>query len=307
LILALGTYEAESLSSGQRDALVARLLGLYEHDPGAGIHGASAWTSRQWKQQRKLEAITTGRKGKDRGDRRWFVNTQRQTLILIEGPVEFRMGAPPSEPVRFDNEALHQPRALHLSGYRLPTEAEWEYAARAGALTSRHYGVSQRLLGQYAWYLANSNEKAWPVASLMPNDLGLFDILGKSLHLLAQAVGVAPHVSPPRVQAEFAHELRERRAQPKPPAADADCLGGHREEQEAGQSAVRVTPDEVPLMGRNPSLRHGAFVNLVLTVPFDRPEVVSKYKFLCRSPVCARISATANRVMDCQHSGGEVQ
>jgi eukaryotic-like serine/threonine-protein kinase len=68
--------------------------------------------------------------------------------------------------------------ALKLAGYRLPTEAEWEYAARAGALTSRHYGASERLLGQYAWYHANSKDRAWPVGSLQPNDLGLFDMLG---------------------------------------------------------------------------------------------------------------------------------
>ena len=38
---------------------------------------------------------------KDRGDRRWFVNSQGQTFAVIEGPVEFRMGSPPTEPERF--------------------------------------------------------------------------------------------------------------------------------------------------------------------------------------------------------------
>jgi serine/threonine protein kinase/formylglycine-generating enzyme required for sulfatase activity len=67
---------------------------------------------------------------------------------------------------------------LERQGYRLPTEAEMEYATRAGALTSRYYGETEELLPKYAWYINNAHERTWPVGSLKPNDLGLFDVQG---------------------------------------------------------------------------------------------------------------------------------
>ena len=67
---------------------------------------------------------------------------------------------------------------LSLTGYRLPTEAEMEVATRAGAVTARYYGETEDLLPKYAWYTKNAQGKTWPVGSLKPNDLGLFDVQG---------------------------------------------------------------------------------------------------------------------------------
>jgi formylglycine-generating enzyme required for sulfatase activity len=208
-------------------------------------------------------------KDKKWGERRWYVNGQGQTFAVIEGPVEFRVGSPPtetermaeSEPPRsvaisrrfaiaskevtveqfqrfvrenpqfgvtqncldkyspaldgpmiavswfgaaaYCNWLSHQeglPKdqwcylpnergeydqrmtipadALRRTGYRMPTDAEWEYACRAGAGTSRYYGLSTDLLQKYAWYQANSQDHAWTCGSCFPNDLGLFDMLG---------------------------------------------------------------------------------------------------------------------------------
>ena len=71
--------------------------------------------------------------------------------------------------------------ALGLSGYRLPAEAEWELACRAGSVTRWSMGEAEDLLGKYAWYIANSPSRSRPAGLLRPNDLGLFDLHGNAL------------------------------------------------------------------------------------------------------------------------------
>jgi sulfatase modifying factor 1 len=62
--------------------------------------------------------------------------------------------------------------------YRLPTEAEWEYACKAGSKTDYAYGNDPKQLGDYAWYSANSDKKTHQVGLKKPNAWGLFDMHG---------------------------------------------------------------------------------------------------------------------------------
>lgn len=64
--------------------------------------------------------------------------------------------------------------------YRLPTEAEWEYAARAGTTTRFSYGddPSYTNLANYAWYVANSGQQTHPVGQKQPNPWGLYGMYG---------------------------------------------------------------------------------------------------------------------------------
>jgi formylglycine-generating enzyme required for sulfatase activity len=85
---------------------------------------------------------------------------------------------------------------LGRTGYRLPTEAEWEYACRAGAVTSRSYGTAEEMLPRYAWYLQNAHERAWPVGQKKPNDFGLFDMHGNVSVWCQDRYGSYPEAGP---------------------------------------------------------------------------------------------------------------
>ena len=78
------------------------------------------------------------------------------------------------------------------TGYRLPSDEEWECACRAGTKTVRFFGDSPARLGAYARYIANSDEKLWPVGSCRPNPWGLFDVYGNVLEWCHDPREVSP-------------------------------------------------------------------------------------------------------------------
>lgn len=86
-------------------------------------------------------------------------------------------------------------------GFRLPTEAQREYACRAGTTTAFHWGDSPRDMDYYCWYGANSDGRPQPVRQKLPNALGLFDIQGNVREWVqdrfeANYFAVSPAVNP---------------------------------------------------------------------------------------------------------------
>jgi serine/threonine protein kinase/formylglycine-generating enzyme required for sulfatase activity len=253
VLLSLGEFGLDGFGITERRNLLPRLLQLCRDDPDPGMHGAAEWLLRRWQAADQLKEIDKGlATGKAEGQRRWYINRQGQTMVVVAKPGEFWMGegherhrrqisrsfaiaskevtveqflefrkghqypkeAAPSSVCPANSVSWYDAAAycnflseqeglpkdewcylpngagkyeagmkmaqdyLRRTGYRLPTEAEWEYACRAGAETGYSFGEPEDLLGKYAWYGGNSPSRSQPVGSLRPNDLGLFDMHG---------------------------------------------------------------------------------------------------------------------------------
>jgi formylglycine-generating enzyme required for sulfatase activity len=86
----------------------------------------------------------------------------------------------PVENVSWNDAQAFCQKLSQITGktYRLPTEAEWEYACRAGTTTRYYFGDDDNQLGNYAWYSGNSNRTTHPVGQKKPNGWGLYDMSG---------------------------------------------------------------------------------------------------------------------------------
>jgi formylglycine-generating enzyme required for sulfatase activity len=110
--------------------------------------------------------------------------TQAQWVkVMRRNPSHFKDHNGPVERVMWDDVQAFISRLNKQEGhncYRLPSEAEWEYAARAGTVSRYSFGDDADNLGNYAWYYDNAKKKAHPVGQKEPNPWGLMTCMGMS-------------------------------------------------------------------------------------------------------------------------------
>ena len=110
-----------------------------------------------------------------------FTVTQEQyQQVMGTNPSNFKGKDNPVEMVSWDDaqEFCKKVNAASAQAVRLPTEAEWEYACRAGTSTKYYSGDSEEDLKRVAWYYANSGNTTHPVGQKEPNRFGLYDMHG---------------------------------------------------------------------------------------------------------------------------------
>jgi formylglycine-generating enzyme required for sulfatase activity len=108
------------------------------------------------------------------------VTQEQYTVVMANNPSGFSGKANPVESVSWDDAVAFCRKLSAKAGktVRLPTEAEWEYACRAGSTTRFGFGDNDKELDKYAWYDGNSDRTSHPVGQKKPNAWGLYDMHG---------------------------------------------------------------------------------------------------------------------------------
>ena len=108
------------------------------------------------------------------------VTQEQYKAVMANNPAHSKGVNKPVEGVSWDdaNEFCRKASARTTKKFRLPTEAEWEYACRAGSKTRYYFGDDEKQFGDYAWFNGNSKGVSHSVGEKKPNAWGLYDTLG---------------------------------------------------------------------------------------------------------------------------------
>jgi formylglycine-generating enzyme required for sulfatase activity len=278
MVISLGDIDLDSIDLETKDKWKMEFLELYQKSPDAGLHGALDWLLRKrWGLGKECDLVCESFKSKTIPGNKWLVNSMGQSFVILDGPINFQIGSPLDEPLRYEAERIHErsiarsivvaqkevtlndflalmphqrytekysktpdsamiciswfdsarycnlltekefgasecvylpneqglyeegmrivDNPLKKKGYRMPTEAEFEFFHRAGSLAMFNHGSDIRLTDRYSFYVANSKDQAWPVGSLRPNQFGLFDTGGNVFEWCLESYDPYPNLN----------------------------------------------------------------------------------------------------------------
>lgn len=187
-----------------------------------------------------------------------FLITQDQfQTVLHENPSRWKGGSNPVEQVRWSDAVRFCNKRSELeglescydlktwkcnfeaSGYRLPTEAEFEYASRAGATTPYISGDTPAKLGDFAWFDKNSGGHPRPVGQKQANAWGLYDVCGNLWEWCNDFYQVDYYMASPRQDPKGPQEGKTRTVRGGSWRATAEnCRSGYRYNENPGYADV---------------------------------------------------------------------
>lgn len=187
-----------------------------------------------------------------------FLVTQEEFQRVVgSNPSRWKVGKNPVEQVRWSDAVTYCNKRSELeglkpcydlkawtcdfeaNGYRLPTEAEWEFASRAGAASDYFFGATPDKLKEFAWFEKNAGGRPHPVGQKKPNALGLHDMVGNVWQWCNDFYKVdyykeSPKTDPRGPKAGDKKVVRGGSWR----SADSDCRSGYRYNESPGYADV---------------------------------------------------------------------
>ena len=167
-----GAQKEIKIDMGQGVVLEMVLIPAGEFDMGSPVKEANRKDNEQLHRVRITKPFYLGK---------YEVTQALWMVVMGENLSRFRNMKAPVMPVSWEDCQKFLARLNKMvegGGFRLPTEAEWEYACRAGTQTAYSFGDDEEDLGEYAWYGANSGEQTQEVGKKKANAWGLYDMPG---------------------------------------------------------------------------------------------------------------------------------
>lgn len=179
-----GYASSSSVSSGSNVISIPVRNGItiemVKVEAGTFMMGATSEMQKPWYDEKPVHQVTLTN---DYYMGKYEVTQNLWKAVMGRNPSKFKGDDLPVEKVSWDDcqEFISKLNSMTGRKFRLPTEAEWEYAARGGKKSRGYQYSGSSKMSEVAWYTANSGSKTHPVGKKQANELGLYDMTGNVL------------------------------------------------------------------------------------------------------------------------------